>query len=386
MTTLKPHTAVESSCTPEHYATHVRAFTDTDGRIPSLDGLRALSIACVILGHLSGTRGFPSHIASVVEHLNLANIGVRVFFVISGFLITGLLLTEHAKNGTISLSRFYLRRSLRIFPAYYAYLLVVAILTATGLIVVQDSDFAHALTYTMNYAPSRGWYLGHLWSLAVEEQFYLLWPAAMVLATPRRAWWLALSVVCVVPIVRLIEGTFWYASLAHIGTFESTADAIALGCLLALWRNRLWAHNWYRRAVESSWIAPLFLVIGFAVSLRFRPGLVVGTPMVNVALVLVVDRVVRHPSGFVGRVLNAKPLVVVGALSYSIYLWQQVFLNRASGSPTAAFPLNVLLAACVAPLSYFLIERPFLAMRPRMEKAWIRPQVAKPSLEQATSL
>jgi len=372
----------------EDDVTQVRPLTETDRRIPSLDGLRALSIGCVILGHLSGTRGFPSLIAAVFanDYLDLANIGVRVFFVISGFLITGLLLAEHAKGGAISLSRFYLRRSLRIFPAYYAYLLVVALLAATRVIVVRGSDFVHALTYTMNYAPSRGWHLGHLWSLAVEEQFYLLWPAALVFATPHRAWRLALGVVCIVPIARLMEGVFWYSSLAHIGTFESTADAIALGCLLALWRDRLWNHGWYRRAVESHWIAPLLLVVGLTVSLRFRPGLLLGTPMVNAALTLGIDRVVRHPNGFLGRVLNAKPLVFVGTLSYSIYLWQQLFLNRASDSPAAAFPLNILLAACVAPLSYFLIERPFLMLRPRMEKAWIRPSVVKASVEQATSL
>jgi peptidoglycan/LPS O-acetylase OafA/YrhL len=98
-------------------------MTRDGGRIPSLDGLRALSISAVLLGHLAGHAALPavSHRRHRNGHVDLADLGVRVFFVISGFLITGLLIAEHERSGTISLQRFYLRRTLRIFPAYFAY-------------------------------------------------------------------------------------------------------------------------------------------------------------------------------------------------------------------------------------------------------------------------
>jgi peptidoglycan/LPS O-acetylase OafA/YrhL len=114
-------------------------------------------------------------------------LGVHVFFVISGFLITGLLMEELALSGRISLSRFYLRRTLRIFPAYYAYLAIAFLAAVAGWVQLAPHDLMHGLSYTSNYYPSRSWFLGHTWSLSVEEQFYLLWPALVVLTGPRRA-------------------------------------------------------------------------------------------------------------------------------------------------------------------------------------------------------
>jgi peptidoglycan/LPS O-acetylase OafA/YrhL len=364
-------------------------MTQRGSRIPSLDGLRAISIAAVLLGHLAGTRGFPDPLSRLIrnQHVDIAHLGVRVFFVISGFLITGLLVEEHARTGAISLKRFYLRRTMRIFPAYFALLAIVALLDARRVIDVSTSDFVHALTYTMNYAPDRGWYLGHLWSLAVEEQFYLLWPAVMLLAAPRRALHVALAVVCVVPVIRVVQATFWHGWLPMVGTtFETSADAIAVGCVLALARESLWNRVWYRGAVESSWMAPALLVVGLLLGLRYRPGILLGESLVNVAIVLVVDRVVRHPEQILGRILNTRALVFIGTLSYSIYLWQQLFLNRASPSALAAFPLNLLLALAAAMGSYYLVERPFLRWRPRLEERWFGTAAPVAAVQQATGL
>ena len=113
-----------------------------DGRIPSLDGLRAVSIGAVVLGHLAGTVNFPAFIGDAVRNTGLvdvANLGVRVFFVISGFLITGILLKENQRYGTLSLRRFYLRRTMRIFPAYYVFVATIVGLTAIG--VEERVDF-----------------------------------------------------------------------------------------------------------------------------------------------------------------------------------------------------------------------------------------------------
>src|SRR5215469_8527111 len=183
--------------------------TSTHARnIPSLDGLRTLSILMVLLGHLYGTLGYPKN-AVTLELSHFAHFGVQVFFVISGFLITTLLLREREKTGRINLVHFYLRRTFRIFPAAFFYISVMAL-------VVHPGYLLYAYTYTMCYAgQARPWVLGHLWSLSVEEQFYLLWPAALVLgfAVRRRIGW---TVVALAPIARL---AFWIAGKHDIDEY-----------------------------------------------------------------------------------------------------------------------------------------------------------------------
>jgi len=367
-------------------------MTRDGGRIPSLDGLRALSISAVLLGHLAGTQHFPPSLAAVIRNgrVDIADLGVRVFFVISGFLITGLLIAEHERSGTISLQRFYLRRTLRIFPAYFAYLAVVALLAAARVVEVSGWDFAHAVTYTMNYAPHRGWHLGHFWSLATEEQFYLLWPAVVLLIAPRRAFRVALAVVCLAPLVRLAEAAvLGHAAAGYVGTtFETTADAIAIGCVLALSRDALWTRPRYRWAVEAPWVAPLLLLLGALIALRVRPGLLLGATLGLVAIMLIIDRSVRLPDSRFGRILNSPMLVFVGTLSYSIYLWQQLFVNRSSTSVLATFPLNIVLTFMAAMVSYYLVERPCLRLRPRLEARWLEPAapVAEARIEQVSGI
>jgi len=139
-------------------------------RIPSLDGLRAISIALVIVGHW-----VSRHYGSAVA-LSYANLGVRIFFVISGYLITTLLIKEHSKTSTISLGDFYVRRAYRILPAAMAFMLPVFVVYGSQL---RWYHMAAALVYVANFDPLRPWFLGHLWSLSVEEQFYFLWPSIL---------------------------------------------------------------------------------------------------------------------------------------------------------------------------------------------------------------
>ncbi|HET9832111.1 MAG TPA: acyltransferase, partial [Vicinamibacterales bacterium] len=233
-------------------------------RIPSLDGLRAVSIGLVLVAHLAGTRGFPVSVEST-QILALGELGVHVFFVISGFLITRLLLNDIARTGKISLGDFYFRRTMRIFPAYYVFLAALAGLASAGLIQLASGDMTHALTYTSNYAAARSWFVGHTWSLSVEEQFYLLWPALLVIAGRRRALWFALFTVAVVPLIRLGSWELLRASSDGIGhRFETVADAIAIGCLLAGTRDWLHQQALYRRALESVWFVavPCFALGG----------------------------------------------------------------------------------------------------------------------------
>jgi len=200
--------------------------------IPSLDGIRALSIALVILSHAQVTVGFPGWIPGVIaDH---GTLGVHIFFVISGFLITTLLLQESKSRGDISLGLFYARRTLRIFPPCYLFLAAIASATWFGIIRVPARLFLFAVTYTVNYATQGIWIVGHLWSLAVEEQFYLVWPLTLKLAGWTRALWIA-------AILALGAPPFCFAlylvnpelSGRVRSYFPFVADAIAAGCVVA---------------------------------------------------------------------------------------------------------------------------------------------------------
>ena len=338
-------------------------------RIPSLDGLRALSILMVFIAHLAGTQQFPLS-AHTGNFLGLGELGVHVFFVISGFLITGLLLDELKVDGGINLGRFYFRRTLRIFPPYYVYLGVVFVMGTIGWFQLAPHDLAHGLTYTSNYYPGRSWFLGHTWSLSVEEQFYLLWPALLVLAGPRRAIVVAAWTVLLVPIVRL--GSWELMRWASDGVghrFETVADAIAVGCVLAGIRPWLHRSALYLRALASPWFAAVPVIV-FAANLSHDHPVVyfvAGLFVTNIGIAACLDRCVTFSEGPVGTLLNARLMVFVGSISYSLYLWQQLFLNRASAAATSTFPLNVSLAICAALASYYIVERPSLRLRRLLE-------------------
>jgi peptidoglycan/LPS O-acetylase OafA/YrhL len=149
--------------------------------IPSLDGLRALSVVLVIVLHTLWAEAWihPMHEWYLV--LGNGGMGVSIFFVISGYLISTLLLREWEKKGTISLKSFYLRRAFRILPPLYVYILFLVVLGATGhLPGMNFREFITAVTFTRNYVPSGLWAMEHLWSICLEEQFYLIWPSVLV--------------------------------------------------------------------------------------------------------------------------------------------------------------------------------------------------------------
>ena len=352
----------------------MRAAQIAPERIPSLDGLRAISIVMVLFAHLAGTRGFPVT-AGAGNLLGLGELGVHVFFVISGYLITRLLMDELDQHGRISLKHFYFRRTLRIFPPYYAYLGVAFLMGLAGFLQLASHDLAHGLTYTSNYYPGRSWFLGHTWSLSVEEQFYLLWPALIVLAGRRRAVVFAALTVLLVPVIRLASWELMRWSGDGIGhRFETVADAIAIGCLLA--GSRPWLHRSvvYLRALASPYFAVVPLVVFVASLLHDHPVVyfTVALFVVNIGIAACLDWCVTFSEGRIGAMLNAAPMVFVGTMSYSLYLWQQLFLNRSSAHAISTFPLNLVLAVTAALASYYVVERPSLRLRRRIEKGFRR--------------
>lgn len=346
----------------------------TSWRFPSLDGIRAISILMVLYGHLAGTRHFPVSIPQYGRWCgDVAHLGVLVFFVVSGFLITSLLMGECEAAGTISLKRFYLRRIVRIFPALYAFIAVLAIATWLGALHLTGRNFAFALTYTINFARSRAWPTGHLWSLAVEEQFYLLWPFALLALRERRALMVAVLAIFIGPLVRvgIREWIFHVDPHALAGmttSFPAMFDYLAAGCALALLRPWLLAQDWYLRLTASRWLTlaiPLVLLIN---RMGSHTTAILLSPLMNLCIALLIEASTRHADSFAGRLLNWKPIAFIGVLSYSLYLWQPLFFDRHSDAWMDAFPQNLMLAFLAALASWFLIERPFLGLRRKLRR------------------
>jgi peptidoglycan/LPS O-acetylase OafA/YrhL len=345
-----------------------------NSRIHSLDGLRALSITLVFAFHLSGTRGFWVRSEDDLP-FDIGNFGVMVFFVISGFLISSLLFGELERYGGISLSRFYFRRTERIFPAYYAYLLLAWVGTHFFLQPISARSFLMAATYTSNYDRPPPQPLAHAWSLSVEEQFYLLWPALLTVLGRTRGLRAAFVFVLFAPAARV---AMWRLGHYNSASFLAVGDSIAVGCLLAGYRDRFMTVPLYARLVNSTWfvLVPIALVIDLWARHIILLSLAAFQTIEIVLIALCLDWCLRQRDGVVFRLLNSRPLVYVGTLSYSLYLFQQPFLTPLGTTPLNAFPLNVAAAVVAGLACHYLVEKPCLALRERFEPP--RPQTVKP--------
>ena len=309
--------------------------------------MRTVSIVMVLLGHLYGTANYPHN--GVTRFLSeFAHLGVQIFFVISGFLITSLLLKEKLKTGRVSFGNFYLRRTLRIFPAAFFYITVMAVIARPGYLL-------WAYTYMMCYAgQARPWLLGHLWSLSVEEQFYLLWPAAMVLGFRWRKQ-IGVAVLLLAPVARFL---FWRAGMHDIDEyFPAVADSLMMGCLLAFYKDTLCERmKWLTHPAVFAVLGVLTVFSQHLLPL-VRLQIVIGG-LVPLIIALFLFSAIERADGWLNNGVTGS----LGILSYSIYLWQQPFLNRNMHIWWTAFPLNVVLALLCGTASYYVVERPFLAM------------------------
>ena len=209
--------------------------------IPSLDGLRAVSVVFVLIGHLfGGAFSYKSPaVWSVLLLVGNGNLGVNIFFGISGFLITRLLVKECARTGRIDLFGFYARRAFRIFPAFYFYLASILLLSAAGIFTFYPVTWFSAALYLRNYYPpfegSGDWLTAHAWSLAVEEQFYLLWPPCFAVLGQRRSAWFAASLVAISPSLRVLNYLFLPGLRTDVNYMTHTRlDALMVGCLVAI--------------------------------------------------------------------------------------------------------------------------------------------------------
>jgi len=293
-------------------------------------------------------------------------LGVNVFFVISGFLITSLMLQEDTK--TISLKNFYFRRTLRIFPAYYFMLLVYFILQLTGYLYINDDSWPTAITYTKYFNWDAEWYTSHAWSLSIEEHFYIIWPLIFLAGEQTRKY-ISISFIIIVPLIRIFLNFHpinWMSEL----TIFTRIDAISTGCLFALYKDNI------IKRMNSHWSKIFFCSIIILFFLRYLPliadkislgfifipfGLTHGT-IANLLIALIMMYSVFGPKGIWFKILNLKVINYLGLLSYSIYLWQQFFIDG-SRNWIHQFPQNLFFIFIAALGSYYLIEKPFLKMK-----------------------
>lgn len=346
------------------------------GRLPSLDGLRALAIVLVVVGHgLNSIPNAPAAVRALSPIVGNGHLGVCLFFSLSGYLITHLLLRERDRRGGISLTAFYVRRMLRIFPAAYAYIATVAILAASGVLDVKWAELVQAALYVWNYSFTQSaWFLSHFWSLCLEEQFYLLWPALLAFGGRSRAVAGAVLIIAVMPVARVATYFSWPSARGHILIMAHTAlDAMMYGCLAALLQNdrrfqRVLAALFRWRLHVATVLFLLVLSPLLEIRLRGSYYLPVGGSLNSAGCTLLILWALQNPRGTVGRWLNSRPFVHLGTISYSLYIWQELFLAppRLALPWVGVFPLNEICALAAAEFSYWVIERPFLRLKGRL--------------------
>jgi peptidoglycan/LPS O-acetylase OafA/YrhL len=301
--------------------------------------------------------------------------GVTLFFVLSGYLITSLLLAERARVGRVDLRAFYVRRALRLLPALYALTIVVLTGYFIGLwanVPATAQGIVGMLLYVGNWTTAAGFssgVLGHTWSLAVEGQFYLLWPLVLIIglrsANPRTVAIVALAAAVAVLPWRLLIATTTVGYRTFLGT-DTNADALLLGCAVAILRPRLsgltgWAGLVGVIAVSELWhssadTVPLFSLGAIAAAIA-----VAACPVV----------------------LQCRPLAFVGRISYGLYLWHYLFMW--SDIP---WPVVLLATIAIASVSYRYLEQPFLKLKDRalgQPLVRLRTQAQEPVVQPAAT-
>lgn len=323
---------------------------------PALDGLRAIAVSVVVLSHADAA-AVPGGWA-----------GVDVFFVLSGFLITNILSRELDATGTVALKRFYLRRALRLTPALAVMLLAALLLGLVfGPSVKQVLEaVVMSATYLMNWNRAFNltaeWALGHTWSLAMEEQFYLLWPAALLAIRAR--WRLPVTIAA---IIAMVAWRCWLAlhdadAERTYNGFDTHADALLVGCVLAMAGEpeRVPGRAWWS-AVALGGLATLFVLLPFRTLLAQTAGLSVA------ALLSTLTIVCARGDGWLRRLLVQPPLVYTGRISYGFYLWHYllIFVFRPY-LPGATIYVAVAISYLCAMVSFHTVELYFQRFRNRL--------------------
>jgi peptidoglycan/LPS O-acetylase OafA/YrhL len=366
------------------------------GHRPALDGIRGIAILLVMVAHLAQYFGIAGLDGGGIS-------GVTLFFVLSGFLITALLVEEHQERGRISLGAFYKRRALRLFPAL-AFLIAcvaayaglaeiwpeISVADPEGLSGIPGSALAAGL-YAANWVRLSGDTLGHLshtWSLSIEEQFYIFWPLLLIVAAPfaPRRWRIFLGVVIGAAVAsELLRLVLWDGpgsiNRVSYGT-DARVDALLIGCVLALWVTA------DRRAPTARWLAVAGVAL-LAAATTFNEGLTAFVLAPTAAALGGAALIALVAGGWSPAWLTWRPLTGTGRISYGLYLWHiPIFaelLIMLSGEPwpiRAGVPVVASYAAAL--FSYQFIEKPFLRLKRRQSRVRDEePQQAPRDAQQA---
>jgi len=355
------------------------------GKIASLDGVRAVSFLIVFVAHAGLDRIVPGRL------------GVNIFFLLSGYLITTLMIREREQTGWISLKLFYMRRTLRIFPPMYAIMaaIIVYLWAANQLVGITWAGVCSQAFYYTNYWFGGGRIpgLGVLWSLAVEEHFYLFFPPLFLLLTTRlrldyRRLAITLLGICglfliwrIVVVSTFSNGLTWARD-----TTDCRADSILFGCVLACFERTPAAKRVFtRQNLERIGIPCSAIVLLLTLVIRnpvFRETL--RYTLQGLAIAPILYYVVHVPESWMGRFLNLRWLATLGTLSYSLYLMHPTVLeqtNMVFHSKVVAGVLSLLISIVFASIVHVLIEKPTDAWRRRLRHTGARdrqgPSVAQ---------
>jgi peptidoglycan/LPS O-acetylase OafA/YrhL len=354
--------------------TAARALAGSDrkaGYLPSLDGWRAVAILSVILYH---SMLHTSGVVSTAWAWRYGYHGVDIFFAISGLLITTKLLQEETATARISLRSFYMRRIFRILPAALAYLLVIAGLSMLRYIHVSVAEWFASLFFYRNYSSlflgQDGWYpwfTTHFWSLSLEEHFYLILPALLVF-TRGKTRIATLAAICVAVAghryVTLLHRE-WFAVWFHT---DVRLDALMFPALLAV-LSQSKAYAGFFNTLVTRWQFVILPALAFFV--WWREASALQATAIAVLMPCMVLGTVLKPASLLTRLLEWTPLRWIGRISYSLYLWQQLFFTqrfylwRPLGR-LEAWPLNLCLTFLAATLSYYALERPLIRVGHRL--------------------
>ena len=340
-------------------------------RSRSIDGMRGFSVLLVIVGHLVAYR-FPINNSRPLHEIGFSielipplvlrilspvgEIGVQIFFVISGYLITTLLIREESLENRISIRAFYIRRAFRILPAFGTFVLAALLLRNQGLIYFHDEAFIRSALFVCNISGYKcSWWFAHTWSLSAEEQFYLVWPVMFIVLGKKRE----LGLILLLMIFLLGAVSFWQlSSFACIAIGALTATSSRVQRILS--------------KLATQWMISVSLAVLFFQALI--PGGLFGGSLIHCVRAIgpILIAIV-----FFGTIASKGPLVPlanrpiiqnVGLISYSVYLWQQIgtapeiWNTSVTGATSlyANYPILASLFIVPAVISYFFIERPFI--------------------------
>jgi peptidoglycan/LPS O-acetylase OafA/YrhL len=337
------------------------------GHLPTLDGWRAVAIGLVLYCHLVFNPGIgpdPKYLGAVVR-FGCGQLGVAIFFGLSGLLITTRLLEEWDARGAPLLRPFYIRRVFRILPAAYLYLLVIAILGARGLFPFEWQGLAGAALFVTNYNDYRAMPVGFFWSLAIEEHFYLLYPGFLRLLGPPRRLAGTLIATALVIAWRLVETREHFIPLNPERLWQHTdcrLDGLLAGAAMAM----LLRDPGRRATLQRLLRAPVAWTLLLLLALSTLPYKLETSETLRTLLIpFVLARTVLHPRSLLSRLLELRPVVWIGKVSYGLYLWNRLLFafqpwrwHPANGYLDTLMNMALLLA--VVSLSYYLIERPLL--------------------------